>query len=304
MDYTAALNDYIAHTQNQIPLRHLAKKQNIHPSTVLRRVRKIETLRDDPNVESHLRNVKKDKPRMALEDLQDIELLKSITGQDTTIVTAPNLAEAIIIKAGIKFGVVKAAQVGRLCIEGYIKVDKQSSKITQYAITSKGRTALHQALIESNKVINNQDYISKEVSKRPAPIDVLAWRRVKGSTEYYLSSWQVQAGKRLYANFYHAVNCTKGSKTTLDWMSIGTKIDISIPPFWYSSYDSGSQFEEALKYVGEGLADILLLVVCHEIGLEEAERKLQWPMRSGKLVLRIALTRLVKFYESQSPNIG
>ncbi|MFP4003568.1 MAG: DUF6456 domain-containing protein, partial [Alphaproteobacteria bacterium] len=47
---------------------------------------------------------------------------------------------------------------------------------------------------------------------------------------------------------------------------------------------------------GPGLADALLQVCCHLKGLEEAERALGWPRRSGKLVLAIALERLAVHY--------
>ncbi|MFP3944237.1 MAG: DUF6456 domain-containing protein [Alphaproteobacteria bacterium] len=52
----------------------------------------------------------------------------------------------------------------------------------------------------------------------------------------------------------------------------------------------------ALEAVGPGLADALLQVCCHLKGLEEAERALGWPRRSGKLVLAIALERLAVHY--------
>lgn len=52
----------------------------------------------------------------------------------------------------------------------------------------------------------------------------------------------------------------------------------------------------ALEAVGPGLSDALLQVCCHLKGLEEAERDLGWPRRSGKLVLSMALERLAVHY--------
>ena len=48
--------------------------------------------------------------------------------------------------------------------------------------------------------------------------------------------------------------------------------------------------------VGPGLDDILLRVCCLSWGLEAAERELNWPRRSARLVLRIALERLAAHY--------
>jgi Domain of unknown function (DUF6456) len=57
-----------------------------------------------------------------------------------------------------------------------------------------------------------------------------------------------------------------------------------------------TRLDRALKAAGEGLATILLEVCCLERGLEAAERRLGWPSRSGKVVLRLALARLALHY--------
>lgn len=56
------------------------------------------------------------------------------------------------------------------------------------------------------------------------------------------------------------------------------------------------RFHRAIDAAGKGLEDILWRVVCAGEGLPEVERALEWPARSGKLVLRIALDRVAEFY--------
>jgi hypothetical protein len=56
------------------------------------------------------------------------------------------------------------------------------------------------------------------------------------------------------------------------------------------------RFDGAIKSAGRGLEDILWRVVCAGEALPEAERRLGWPVRSGKLVLRIALERVADYY--------
>lgn len=56
------------------------------------------------------------------------------------------------------------------------------------------------------------------------------------------------------------------------------------------------RFDGAIAAAGQDLSDILWRVVCNGEGLPEAERALAWPVRSGKLVLRIALDRIATFY--------
>ncbi len=56
------------------------------------------------------------------------------------------------------------------------------------------------------------------------------------------------------------------------------------------------RFDGAIKAAGKGLEDILWRVVCAGEGSPEAEKTLQWPARSGKLVLKIALQRVADYY--------
>lgn len=56
------------------------------------------------------------------------------------------------------------------------------------------------------------------------------------------------------------------------------------------------RFDEAIGAAGSGLADVLWRVVCAGETLPIAEKALQWPARSGKLVLKIALERVADYY--------
>jgi len=57
-----------------------------------------------------------------------------------------------------------------------------------------------------------------------------------------------------------------------------------------------ARFDGAIAAAGRGLDDILWRVVCACETLPAAERALEWPARSGKLVLRLALDRVADFY--------
>lgn len=64
--------------------------------------------------------------------------------------------------------------------------------------------------------------------------------------------------------------------------------------------DARRKLNAALDYVGPGLSDVALAVCCAEVGLEECERGFALPKRSGKLMLKMALTRLSVFYGLQT----
>ena len=57
-----------------------------------------------------------------------------------------------------------------------------------------------------------------------------------------------------------------------------------------------ARFHGAVGHVGKDLSDVLWRVVCAGEGLPDAEKALGWPVRSGKLLLRIALDRIADYY--------
>ena len=73
----------------------------------------------------------------------------------------------------------------------------------------------------------------------------------------------------------------------------GAKAEVLLPETVLAAKQRVSR---ALKFLGPGLADLLIDVCCHLTGLEPAERAMGWPRRSGKVVLQIALDRLTLHY--------
>jgi hypothetical protein len=60
--------------------------------------------------------------------------------------------------------------------------------------------------------------------------------------------------------------------------------------------DAHRWIKAALAELGPSLGDVVLRCCCFFEGLEQTEKKMGWWARSGKIVLRIALQRLKRYY--------
>jgi len=118
----------------------------------------------------------------------------------------------------------------------------------------------------------------------------IAWLHARG----HLDDRLFDAGERLRHDYERA---QLAPSVTMRWDPVRVK----------STGDTGltagekqiaakARFDGALAAVGSGLSDVLWRVVCAGESLPAAERALEWPARSGKVVLRLALDRVAAFY--------
>jgi hypothetical protein len=134
----------------------------------------------------------------------------------------------------------------------------------------------------------------------------LAWlrRRKDKDGQPLVTEPQFNAGERLAADFWHAQLMPR---VTADWSAAATsrRTRRAVPGAGVEMSDNVAaarqRVHRALDAVGPELAGMLVDVCCHEIGLEAAERIQGWPQRSGKLVLRLALTSLARHYGLIAP---
>ncbi|MBB3861058.1 hypothetical protein GGQ88_002330 [Novosphingobium hassiacum] len=118
----------------------------------------------------------------------------------------------------------------------------------------------------------------------------LTWLHSRG----HLTDRQYDAGERLRADYERA---QMAPSITMRWDAVriaGTG-DRGLSGS-ERQMAAKARFDAAVAAAGNGLSDILWRVVCAGEGLPAAEKTLEWPARSGKLVLRIALDRVADFY--------
>ncbi|MDC0887011.1 DUF6456 domain-containing protein [Altererythrobacter sp.] len=118
----------------------------------------------------------------------------------------------------------------------------------------------------------------------------LAWLHSRG----HLDDRLFDAGERLRADYERA---QLAPSVTMRWDPVRVKggPDAGLSPT-ERQIVAKDRFDGALAEAGSGLSDILWRVVCAGEGLPAAEKSLQWPARSGKLVLKLALDRVANFY--------
>lgn len=118
----------------------------------------------------------------------------------------------------------------------------------------------------------------------------LAWLHARG----HLPDRLLDAGERLRADYERA---QLAPSITMRWdaVRIRSTADSGLNPT-ERQLAAKQRFDGAIRAAGKGLEDVLWRVVCAGESLPVAEKALEWPVRSGKLVLRIALDRVADFY--------
>lgn len=129
----------------------------------------------------------------------------------------------------------------------------------------------------------------------------LSWlRKRKGRTgRPLIDDAQFTAGERLRADFTRA---QMTPRVTADWSSMDkpgrrrSGLRGGHAEMLDSAVAARTRFNNAITDVGPELSPALIDVCCFLEGLEAAEKKNNWPKRSGKLVLQLALSALARHY--------
>ena len=120
-----------------------------------------------------------------------------------------------------------------------------------------------------------------------------------------ISEFQFAAGERLRADYERAslaariTSSGEGERSgTRNYAAIS---DNRIAALSDNAIDARRRVHGAFDAVGPELSGVLYYICCLAGGLEQAERMLNLPQRSGKAVLSLALTRLARHYRLLKP---
>ena len=135
------------------------------------------------------------------------------------------------------------------------------------------------------------------VNDASTPLGWLARRRDKQG-EPMISALQFEAGERLARDFQFA---GLQARITSSWAPPGTSGQKrSAPGTGIEISDNRLAAQQRVRNMvadlGPELGGLLLDICCYQKGLRDVEAARHWPRRSGKVILQIALDRLIDHY--------
>lgn len=173
---------YLAHVSGGVPLRALARARGCHASTVLRQVRKVEALRDDPLIDEALERLGRGcaptpiLPTVSIEEPEPMQspalrtespredpatvrierearrILRRLCEKGAFLAVAPSMEKAVVLREVVpgkqnRIAVVDRDVAHAFALQEWIACEK-AGKIACYVITAVGRAALKRLLLD------------------------------------------------------------------------------------------------------------------------------------------------------------
>lgn len=236
-----SVQNYLDHTEMGISIRALARAQGCHASTILRQIRRVETLRDDPLVDNALKTlggdaVKKlpqvakttqtkaqpvtdasgrEAPNIAELSAHGNRVLKRLCETGAVLAVASDMDMAVIVRDGndgenTRTGVVERTIAEAMALKGWISAP-DGGRIARYQITAQGRSALADIMArdESEHMSAGGDAADENGSDAPSRVRYglaesplsALARRRDRDGARFLTPEMVRAGERLREDF-------------------------------------------------------------------------------------------------------
>lgn len=255
---------------------------------------------------------------------ESLRILRRLAENGAVLAVAENLENAVVVRqtpAGTQRTAVVARGIAQaMALKNWIACET-TGKIMRYQITTAGRAELARLsggnasglaeapanFSDQHREFDQRTVLDDEGGRRQiryntseSPLTSLARRKDKNGMPF-LSEELVSAGERLREDFELA---QMGPRVAQNWdrfLTVSDKGGLHSHQRDGGSGAARDRVAAALRALGPGLGDVVLRCCCFLEGLETAEKRMGWSARSGKIVLRIALQRLSKHYESLDP---
>lgn len=254
---------------------------------------------------------------------QTFRALKALIEPRTILVIADGVEDAVVVHDAGGDRPVRRAVVGRdvaeaLVLRGAIE-GRQTGRLARYSITAAGRAEIGRLMAEQESLRlarrGKAEDAEADTEGLPgpagqgararlrrsagtdAPLHVLA-RRNRADGRVWLPPELVAAAMRFRETWEIA---QIGGGLTRDWEALvsgrvanGAGGGPQGAPT--RRLEAEQALSAAIRALGPDLAETVLMGVCQEQGMEDIEKRLAFPARSGKIVLRIALKMLARHY--------
>ena len=268
-----------------------------------------------------------------------LRVLRRLCETGSVLAVAIEMDKAVVVRdtaggGSTRTAVVSSAVAQAMALKDWIS-PANSGRIVRYHITTAGRAALERMLADpelqkrstsgfsempstfeaaddNTDVIHAREDVDlrsrrMRYSLAESPLIALSRRRDHNGKPF-LEEPMVSAGERLREDFELG---QMGGNVTQDWdkfLTGGAKGGKGAGMGIDAASEARARVAAALSDLGPGLSDVVMRCCCYLEGLETTEKRLGWSARSGKIVLRIALIRLQKHYETtigaSGPMIG
>ncbi|MEJ6388639.1 DUF6456 domain-containing protein [Gymnodinialimonas ulvae] len=258
-------------------------------------------------------------------------ILRRMCETGAVLAVAQDMDKAVVLRQGTDGEQTRTAVVDRkiaqaFAVKDWIECVMQGGRLARYGITNAGKSALKRLIEEdrrrrmgnagfaegptpfqgqhatwgARKVAgDNGKPMPLRVNLSESPLASLA-RRKGPDGKPFLGPDLVQAGERLREDFERA---QMGPRVGQNWDRFLTGGDrggfLSDGGIAEGPRAARKRVSDALDDLGPGLADVVMRVCCFLEGMESAEKRLGWSARSGKVVLKIGLQRLLQHYEAR-----
>ncbi len=247
-------------------------------------------------------------------------LLRRLAETGAFLAIAPAMEKAAVMRALpdgrlMRMAVVDRALAQVFALKEWIdpRAGGTGGKVDTYELTAAGRAELKARIAAAPRGMNEAsarfagadegDALDAKVegSRRirynlaESPVAVLGRRREKDGSPYLHPDF-VRAAERLREDFELAQMGTSVAQNWEGFLTGGVYGGRGAGHGQTAPRDARARVSAALTDLGPDLGHIALRVCCYLEGVEEAERRMGWAARSGKVVLRIALRRLARHY--------
>ena len=254
-------------------------------------------------------------------DREALLVLRRLCEPKAVLAVAREMDSAVVVRedasgASLRTAVVEREIAQAMALKSWISCPTPDARVARYFITNLGREELRRLTAEEENRASGfrkTDHDKRNASHAwdlredmgggtrymvtESPLIGLA-RRKDRDGQRFLDKDQVSVGERLRQDF-------ELSQIDLadieNWQADIKKTPNHLPK---GAAEAKARVIAALEDLGPGLADIVIRCCCLLEGMERAEKSMGWSSRSGKIVLRIALTRLIRHYAETQGEYG